>query len=132
MRNPIVFHTEMMDDIMYLQQALRQHDAKEFVQAVVKEVNRHVDCKNWSLKKTSKVPDDIQIIPSVLSVQRKRDLTTKKVKSQKARLNFHGRKKIYGMNYFKTYAPVVTCFAIRLMIIFGLLVWCKPMWVKKS
>ena len=106
---------------MYLQQALRQHDAKEFVQAVVKEVNRHVDCKNWSLKKTSKVPDDIQIIPSVWSVQRKRDLTTKKVKSQKARLNFHGRKKIYGMNYFKTYAPVVTWFEIRLMIMFGII-----------
>ncbi len=41
---------------MYLQQALRQHDAKEFVQAFVKEVNGHVDCKNSSLKKRSKVP----------------------------------------------------------------------------
>ncbi len=46
MRNPIVSHTEMMGDIMYLQQALRQPDAKEFVQAVVKEVNGHVDSNN--------------------------------------------------------------------------------------
>jgi hypothetical protein len=46
MQNPIAFHAEMMGDIMYLQQALRQHDAKEFVQAVVKEINGHVDCKN--------------------------------------------------------------------------------------
>jgi hypothetical protein len=30
MKNPIVFHTEMVGDIMYLQQALRQHDAKQF------------------------------------------------------------------------------------------------------
>ncbi len=29
MRNPIAFHTEMMGDIMYLQQVLRQPDAKD-------------------------------------------------------------------------------------------------------
>jgi hypothetical protein len=51
MRNPIAFHVEMMGDIMYLQQAIRQSDAKEFVQAVVKEVNGHVDSNNWTLKK---------------------------------------------------------------------------------
>ncbi len=37
MRNPIAFHAEMMGDIMYLNQALQQPDAKEFVKAVVKE-----------------------------------------------------------------------------------------------
>jgi hypothetical protein len=36
MRNPITFHTEIMGDIMYLQQMLRQPDAKEFVQAAIK------------------------------------------------------------------------------------------------
>jgi hypothetical protein len=35
MRNPIMFHAEMMGDIMYLQQALKQPDAKEFVQVVI-------------------------------------------------------------------------------------------------
>jgi hypothetical protein len=39
MRNPIMFHAEMMGDIMYFQQALKQPDAKEFVQEVIKEVN---------------------------------------------------------------------------------------------
>ena len=51
MRNPIAFHAEMMGDIMYLQQALKQPDAKEFVQAVIKEVNRHMDSNNWMLQK---------------------------------------------------------------------------------
>jgi hypothetical protein len=60
MRNPIAFHAEMMGDIMYLQQVLKQHDAKEFVQAVIKEVNRHVDSNNWMLQKQSKVCKDIQ------------------------------------------------------------------------
>ncbi len=31
MRDPVAFHTEMMGNIMYLQQVLRQPDAKEFV-----------------------------------------------------------------------------------------------------
>jgi hypothetical protein len=84
MQNPIAFHAEMMGDIMYLQQALRQHDAKEFVQAVVKEINGHVDCDNWTLKKRSEVPDDVQIVLSVWSMRRKRDLTTNKIKSHKA------------------------------------------------
>ncbi len=117
----------MMGDILYLQQALRQHDTKEFVQAVVKEVNGHVDCKNWSLKKRSKVPEDVQIVPFVWSIQHKCDLTTNKIKSHRARLNLHGGKKIYRMNYFDTYAPVVAWFAIRLMIIFGIIFcWALP------
>jgi hypothetical protein len=43
MRNPIAFHAEMMGDIMYLNQALRQPDAKEFANAVIKEINGHVE-----------------------------------------------------------------------------------------
>jgi hypothetical protein len=39
MRNHITFHTKMMGDIMYLQQALRQPGAKDLFQAVIKEVN---------------------------------------------------------------------------------------------
>ncbi len=111
-----------MGDILYLQQVLRQSDAKEFVQAVFKEVNGHVDCNNWTLKKRrTKVPEDVQIIPSVWLMQRKHDLTTNEIKSHKARLNLHDGKQIYGMNYYETYPPVVTWFAIRLMIIFGII-----------
>jgi hypothetical protein len=121
MQNPIAFHAEMMGNILYLQQALRQPDAKEFVQAVIKEVNGHVDCNNWTLKKRREVPEDVQIIPSVWLMQCKRDLTTNEIKSHKPRLNLHGRKQIYGMNYYETYAPVVTWFAIRIMIIFGII-----------
>jgi hypothetical protein len=39
MRNPIMFQSEMMGDIMYLQQVVKQPNTKEFVQAVIKEVN---------------------------------------------------------------------------------------------
>jgi hypothetical protein len=53
MRNPIVFHAEMMGDIMYLQQALKQPNAKEFVQVVIKEVNGHVYSNNLNAPETT-------------------------------------------------------------------------------
>jgi hypothetical protein len=43
MHHPIGFLTEMMSDIMYLHQALHQPDAREFVEAVIKEVNGHIN-----------------------------------------------------------------------------------------
>jgi len=49
-----LFHAEMMGDIMFLQQGLRQHDAKEFVQAVVKEINGHVDVTTGPSRKEAK------------------------------------------------------------------------------
>jgi hypothetical protein len=51
MQNPIAFHAKMMGDIMYYHQALQQPDAKQFVDAVVKEVNGHVNNKHWELVK---------------------------------------------------------------------------------
>jgi hypothetical protein len=42
MHHPVAFLAEMMGDIMYLHQALRQPDAREFVEAVIKEVNGHI------------------------------------------------------------------------------------------
>jgi hypothetical protein len=49
MRNPIAFHAKMMGDIMYLNQALRQPDVKESMNAVIKEINGHVENKHWEL-----------------------------------------------------------------------------------
>ncbi len=77
---------------------------------------------------------DVQIVPSVWAQRCKHDLTMNKIKLQKARLNLDGGKQVYRMNYFETYAPIVTWFAIRLIIIFCMifcwalqqldLLWC--------
>jgi hypothetical protein len=121
MQSQIVFHAEMMGDIMYYDQAFQQPDAKQFANAVVKEVNGHIDNKHWTLVKQKDVPKETQVVPSVWAMQRKHDLTSNEVIKHKARLNLHGGKQVYGMNYFETYAPVVTWFAIRLMIVFGII-----------
>ena len=51
MRHPIAFHTEMQGDIMYFHQALQQPDAAEFVKALIKEVNGHIENKRRKLVK---------------------------------------------------------------------------------
>ena len=47
MHHTMAFHAELMGDIMYLHQALKQHDSFKFVKAVIKEVNSHVDEEHW-------------------------------------------------------------------------------------
>jgi hypothetical protein len=121
MHHPIAFFAEIMGDIMYLHQALRQPDAREFMEAVIKEVNGHINNDHWKLIPHTEVPEGTEVVPSVWTMQRKRDLTTGRVTKHKARLNLHGGKQEFCTNYYETYVPVVTWFAIRLLIVFGIL-----------
>jgi hypothetical protein len=121
MRHPIPFLAEMMGDVMYLHQALRQPDSKEFIEAVIKEVNGHVDNDHWKLIPRTEVPEGMEVVPSVWAMQRKWDLTARKVTKHKARLNLHGGKQEFGTNYYKTYAPVVTWLMVQLLIVFGII-----------
>ncbi len=57
MRHPIAFLAEMMGDIMYQHQALRQPDARKFVEAVIKEANGHIDNNHWKLIPRTEVPE---------------------------------------------------------------------------
>ena len=60
-------------------------------------------------------------MPSVWALRRKQNLTTNEVTKYKARLNLHGGKQEFGVNYFDTYAPVITWFAVCLMLMFGII-----------
>ena len=121
MRHPIAFHAEMVGDTMYYHQAMRQPDAPQFMDAIVKEINGHVDGNTWELIRREDVPDGHEPVPSVWSMKRKRDLTTGEITKWKARLNLHGGKQTYGVNYFETWSPVVGWFSVRLLICFALI-----------
>ena len=43
MSNPMAFLAEMQGDTMYFHQAMAQEDSGDFVEAVAKEVNGHID-----------------------------------------------------------------------------------------
>jgi hypothetical protein len=85
-------------------------------------VNGHVANKNWVLTKRSEVPEDVDMVPLVWSMHCKRDITINEIKKYKARLNMHlhGRKQVFGMKYYETYAPVMTWFSIRLFVVIGI------------
>jgi hypothetical protein len=121
MHHSIAFLAEMMGGIIYLHQVLRQPDAREFVEAVIKDINGHIDSNHWKLIPHAEVPEGTEVVPSVWAMQRKQDLTTGRVTKHKARLNLHDGKQEFGMNYYETYLPVVTWFAIRHLIVFSIL-----------
>ena len=123
MGNPIAFMSKMNGDkdTMYYHEAMKQHDSEHFVNAIVKEFNDHVERKHWSLINKRDVPEGVKVIPSVWSMKRKRDITTRKVIKYKARLNVHGGKQEHGVNYLETYSPVVGWWVIRLFFTLALL-----------
>ena len=105
MHHSIPFHAKMICDIMYFHQALQQPNAGEFVKALVKEGNGHIDMESrQKLVKCSKIPKDVDFIPLVWSMRHKCNLTTSEVSKYKSRLNIYGRNQVDGMNSFHTYA----------------------------
>ena len=121
MQNPIAFMASTNQDTMYFHQAMKAPDRDQFKKAVVKEINDHIENHNWELIPRERVPKGITILPSVWSMKRKRDIKTQQVYKHKARLNVHGGKQVYGENYFETYAPVVTWFSIRLVLVLSII-----------
>jgi hypothetical protein len=121
MQNPVAFLAHANKDTMYFHQAMKAPDRDEFIKAVVKEVNDHIENKHWELVPRESVPRGVDVLPSVWSMKRKRDIKTQRVYKHKARLNVHGGKQEFGENYFETYAPVVTWFSIRLLLVLSIL-----------
>ena len=102
---------------------MQQEDSDQFVNAVVKEINCHVDNKSWKFVNIEDCPNDAEIISSVWAMRRKRNLDTNEITKYKARLNIHGRKPTLWINYWETYVTVVAWFAIRLIVCTMVLDW---------
>jgi Reverse transcriptase (RNA-dependent DNA polymerase) len=108
-------------DILYLNEALAADDRGEFIKAMQREVQAHVENKNWILIKRTQIPDDRKALPAVWAMRRKRDIATRKVTKWKARLNLHGGKQVKGVDFWETYAPVASWSAIRLIMYLAVL-----------
>ena len=121
MRNgehPLMAYKATSDpDTMYLHEAMREDDWKEFQAAMQKEMNDQMGNKNFTIVKRSSVPKDKTILPAVWQMKRKRDICTRRVKKYKARLNLDGSRQLKGVHYDKTYAPVTSWKYIRLLLI---------------
>ena len=105
---------------MYLETALQQHDRKDFIKAMYKELQDHVDRKHWKVVPAKSVPPNKVPIPMVWSMKRKRN-PIGEVTKDKARLCAGGHKSLEFVDYWNTYSPVVSWNTVRLLIVFALI-----------
>ena len=116
--NPLLALKAVSDpDTMYLHEAMREPDWKNFQQAMQKEVDDQMKNGNFSIIKRSDVPKGKTILPAVWQMKRKRDIRTRRIKKYKARLNLDGSRQRKGIHYDQTYAPVTSWKFIRLLLI---------------
>ena len=108
-------------DVMYLHEAMRQPDRKQFLEAMQREVEGQTKNGNWSIIPRIAVPKGSTILPAVWAMRRKRRIDTREVYKWKARLNIDGSKQTKGLNYWETYAPVATWPSIRFIMVQTLL-----------
>ena len=99
---------------------MRATDKKNFVHAMVKEVEDHVKRKHWEIIPISSVPKGHKVLDMVWAFKRKRDIATQRITKWKARLNVHGGQQQHGINFWDTYSPVVNWFSVRLLLTLAL------------
>ena len=61
---------------MYVDQALREPDRKEFIKAMEAEVKAHTDNGHWKIVPISSVPVGTKTLPAVWAMKRKRQIAT--------------------------------------------------------
>ena len=102
MEDPIAFAASSNPDILHYGEAMKAHDREHFETAMDIEVTAHTDNGHWQLMKRADLPAGQQVLPSVWAFRRKRRIATNEVYKWKARLNIHGGKQTYGLNYWET------------------------------
>ena len=113
--HPLAFAAALSDNESYtMKEMLLQHDAKDFMIAMMEEVKAHEDNDHWEVVPRSEV-GNCKTILAIWSFKRKRypDGTLNK---HKARLCAHGGMQQWGVNYWETYAPVVNWISVRTLL----------------
>ena len=103
-------------DAMYWHQAMREPDRDEFLKAAQAEVDSHTKNGLWEVVKRATVPRGALISRGVWAMKRKRRIFTQEVYKWKARLAFDGSKQTKNLNYWDTYAPVISWPIVRFIL----------------
>ena len=107
--DPIHAYAASVDpDTLYHHEAMREPDAPQFRDAMVKEFKDQWDNGNFELKLRTDIPEGARILPAVWSMKRKRKILTGEVYRHKARMNLDGSKQIEGIDYNATYSPTAS------------------------
>ena len=95
---------------------LREDDHKQFFQAMEVELEDHKERNHWTLMEQKDLPIGTKTIMAIWSFKRKMFLDGS-LNKHKARLCAHGGQQTWGLDYWDTYAPVVTWASVCLLLI---------------
>lgn len=107
-------------DTMHLEEALCQPNCAQFIKAIRKEMNKHIQRKHWKVVPTKSIPLHKRPIPMVWWMKHKRNLLVEIVK-WKACLCAGGPHSIKHVDHWSTYSPAASWSTVQLMIIFALI-----------
>ena len=95
---------------------LREEDHKQFFNAMEVELADHKERNHWTLMERKDLPIGTKTIMAIWSFKQKR-FPDGSLNKHKARLCAHGGQQTWGLDYWDTYAPVVTWASVRLLLI---------------
>ena len=95
---------------------LREDDHKQFFQAMEVELEDHEERNHWTLMEQKDLPIGTKTIMAIWSFKQKR-FPDGSLNKHKARLCAHGGQQTWGLDYWDTYAPVVTWASVCLLLI---------------
>jgi hypothetical protein len=108
----------LQNDVLHYGEMLAADDRDRFVDAMKHELDglQHM----LQVIPCTSIPHNTKPLPAVWAFKHKRFPDWSKSK-YKARLNMHGGKQTYGVNYWETYAPVVNWTTVWLTMILSIL-----------
>ena len=121
MEDPVAFVTSTNPDIVYLHEVMRTPNCDQFLKAMDKELDDHISCEHWAVIPNEEKPAGTKLFDMVWAMCQKEHINTREVYKLKARLNVHGSQKVHRVNYWETYAPMVSWPMLRFFFILSLL-----------
>ena len=88
----------IFSDTMTMDEALRQPDRENFIEAMHKELNDHIKRGHWKVVLKDAIPSEQKAFPMVWSMKQKRNQVGE-ITNLKARLCAGGYKSIEGLDY---------------------------------
>jgi len=111
----LAMSAEASNEVYTYKQAMQQEDYRDFVKAMIVEVQDHEKRGHWELMERKDMPPGTKTIMSIWSFKRKR-YPNGELNKHKARLCAHGGMQTWGENYWETYAPVVNWASVRMLL----------------
>ena len=102
-------------DLPSAHDALNGPDADRYIEAMKKEIKQLEEKGTWLIVDRNSLPEGANVLPGTWAFRRKRS-PDGTIKSYKARFCVRGDRQKEGVDFFDTYAPVVSWSTVRLLL----------------